>query len=120
MSTGCPVFVYIYSVEMLVGKLALLFVVPTMFIVFEYLQEKLRPAIRLLLTFHPEDFITALTRLQEACVVADLKMSDYGIAFDECEKFMHNAREVMGVMFTSDRIQISDTDIVNIYQESWR
>lgn len=28
--------------------------------------------------------------------VADLKMSDYGICFNEAEKFMRNAREVMG------------------------
>ena len=68
----------------------------------------------------PEDFITALTHLQEACGVADLKMSDYGIAFDEAEKFMRNAREVMGVMFTSDRVQMTDADIVRIYEESWR
>ena len=31
----------------------------------------------------PEDFIAALVRLQEACGVADLKMSDYGITPDE-------------------------------------
>ena len=52
----------------------------------------------------PEDFITALVRLQEACGVADLRMSDYGITRDECEKFMRNSREVMGIMYTSDRI----------------
>lgn len=68
----------------------------------------------------PEDFITALTLLQEACGVADLKMSDYGIYFNEAEKFMRNAREVMGVMFTSDRLQMTDADIVSIYEESWR
>ena len=68
----------------------------------------------------PEDFITALTRLQEACGVADLKMSDYGIALDECEKLMRNAREVMGIMFTSDRVQMSDAEIVDIYKESWK
>ena len=68
----------------------------------------------------PEDFLTALVRLQEACGVADLKMSDYGIAADECEKFMRNAREVMGVMFTSDRVQMADEDIVRMYRESYR
>ena len=67
-----------------------------------------------------EDFITALTRLQQACGVAELKMSDYGITYQEAEKFMHNAREVMGIMFTSDRIQMSDSDIVRIYEESWK
>lgn len=68
----------------------------------------------------PEDFITALVRLQEACGVADLKMSDYGIMPDEFEKFMHNTREVMGIMFTADRIQMSDEDIVQIFAESYR
>lgn len=68
----------------------------------------------------PEDFITALVHLQEACGVADLKMSDYGIMSDEFEKFMHNTREVMGIMFTADRVQMSDEDIVQIFAESYR
>lgn len=68
----------------------------------------------------PEDFITALVRLQEACGVADLKMSDYGIMSDEFEKFMRNTREVMGIMFTADRVQMSDEDIVQIFAESYR
>jgi alcohol dehydrogenase len=67
----------------------------------------------------PEDFITALVRLQEACGVADLKMSDYGIA-PEFETFMHNTREVMGVMFAADRVQMSDEDIVRIFAESYK
>ena len=67
-----------------------------------------------------EDFLTALTRLQEACGVADLKMSDYGITPDEFETLMRNTREVMGVMFTSDRVQMSDEDIVNVYRESYK
>nr|WP_276865100.1 iron-containing alcohol dehydrogenase [Mediterranea massiliensis] len=68
----------------------------------------------------PEDFLTALTRLQEACGVADLKMSDYGITPDEFETLMRNTREVMGIMFTSDRVQMTDEDIVNVYQESYK
>ena len=68
----------------------------------------------------PEDFLTALTRLQEACGVADLKMSDYGIQPDEFEKLMRNSREVMGVMYTSDRVQMSDEDIVNVYAQSYK
>lgn len=68
----------------------------------------------------PEDFITALVRLQEACGVADLKMSDYGIAPDEFEKFMRNTREVMGIMFTADRVQMSDEDIVQIFAASYK
>ncbi|WP_308550637.1 iron-containing alcohol dehydrogenase [uncultured Parabacteroides sp.] len=68
----------------------------------------------------PEDFIIALVRLQEACGVADLKMSDYGITPDEFEKFMHNTREVMGIMFTADRVQMSDEDIIQIFVKSYR
>ncbi len=68
----------------------------------------------------PEDFLTALARLQEACGVADLKMSDYGITPDEFETLMRNSREVMGVMFTSDRVQMSDEDIVEIYRQSYK
>lgn len=70
--------------------------------------------------YKPEDFLTALTRLQEACGVADLKMSDYGIVPEEFETLMRNTREVMGVMFTSDRVQMSDADIVNVYEESYK
>ena len=68
----------------------------------------------------PEDFLTALGRLQEACGVADLKMSDYGITPAEFETLMRNTREVMGVMFSSDRIQMSDEDIVEVYRQSYR
>ncbi len=68
----------------------------------------------------PEDFITALVRLQEACGVADLKMSDYGITPDEFETFMCNTRDVMGIMFTGDRVQMSDEDIVRIFAESYK
>lgn len=68
----------------------------------------------------PEDFLTALTRLQEACGVADLKMSDYGITPDEFETLARNTREVMGVMFTSDRVQMTDEDIVGIYRQSYK
>lgn len=70
--------------------------------------------------YKPEDFLTALTRLQETCGVADLKMSDYGIVPEEFETLMRNTREVMGVMFTSDRVQMSDADIVNVYEESYK
>lgn len=68
----------------------------------------------------PEDFLTALTRLQKACGVADLKMSDYGIKPDELETLMRNSREVMGIMYTSDRVKMSDEDIVNVYKESYK
>ena len=47
-------------------------------------------------------------------------MSDYGITPDEFETLMRNTSEVMGVMFTSDRVQMTDEDIVNVYKESYK
>lgn len=68
----------------------------------------------------PMDFIVALTRLQEACGVADLKMSDYGITPDEFEDMAHNARSAMGFLFEADPLPLSVEDCVEIYRASWR
>lgn len=68
----------------------------------------------------PEDFLTALRHLQEACGVAELKMSDYGIALDECMTLAVNARETMGSLFEVDRVPLSDADCANIYKASYR
>lgn len=44
----------------------------------------------------PEDFITALVKLQEACGVANLKMSDYGFSSDESMTLAKGARSMQG------------------------
>ena len=68
----------------------------------------------------PEDFLTALKELQEACGVADLKMSDYGITPDEFETMAINAKETMGGLFNSDRKQLTTEDCVKIYKDSYK
>lgn len=68
----------------------------------------------------PEDFITALVNLQEACGVADLKMSDYGITPDEFSKMAKNARDTLGVNFDNDPIMLTEEDCIAIYQDSYR
>ena len=68
----------------------------------------------------PEDFITALTELQEACGVADLKMSDYGIKPDEFMELAKNARETMGILFDCDPAETTDEEIAGIYERSYR
>lgn len=68
----------------------------------------------------PMDFITALSRLQEECGVAELKMSEYGITPEEFEKFATNAKQTMGFLFTCDRVALSDADCVAIYRNSYR
>ncbi|MDR0961463.1 MAG: iron-containing alcohol dehydrogenase [Mediterranea sp.] len=68
----------------------------------------------------PQDFITALVRLQEACGVADLKMSDYGIQPSEFLTLAKNAKSAMGSLFECDRIELSDEDCVAIYQAAYK
>lgn len=68
----------------------------------------------------PMDFITALTRLQQDCGVAELKMSDYGFTPDEFEPLARNARDTMGGLFLSDPLPLSIEDCVEIYKASFR
>lgn len=67
-----------------------------------------------------EDFLTMLTRLQEACGVTDLKMSDYGIQPEEFAGMVQNARDTLGPNFLNDPCQFSDEDCIAIYQKSYR
>jgi len=68
----------------------------------------------------PEDFITALVKLQEACGVADLKMSDYGFTKDECMTLAINARETMGGLFLANPCELNDQDCAGIFEKSYR
>ena len=67
----------------------------------------------------PMDFITALTKLQEDCGVADLKMSDYGMVPQEFETMANNALSSMGFLFTCDRYTLTAEDCVSIYQNAY-
>lgn len=67
-----------------------------------------------------QDFITALTALQEACGVADLKMSDYGMEKSECMTLAVNARETMGGLFLANPCPLSDEDCAKIFEKSYR
>lgn len=68
----------------------------------------------------PEDFLTALTKLQEDCGVADLKMSDYGIMPDEFDKLATNARETMGGLFEANPCEMTHEDCVEVFRKSYR
>lgn len=68
----------------------------------------------------PKDFITALVKLQEACGVADLKMSDYGITTDEFMTLAVNARETMGGLFLANLCPMSDEECAGIFEKSYR
>ena len=68
----------------------------------------------------PEDFITALVRLQKACGVSELKMSEYGFKKDECIKLAVNARETMGGLFLANPCELNDEDCAEIFEKSYR
>lgn len=68
----------------------------------------------------PEDFITALVKLQEDCGVADLKMSDYGIDKSECMTLAINARETMGGLFLANPCEMTDKDCAGVFEKSYR
>ena len=68
----------------------------------------------------PEDFITALVRLQEACGVADLKMSDYGFCPDESMTLAKGARSMQGGLFLANPCEITDEDCAAIFNKSYR
>lgn len=68
----------------------------------------------------PEDFITALVKLQEDCGVDGLKMSDYGIEKSECMTLAVNARETMGGLFLANPCEMSDEDCAGIFEKAYR
>ncbi|MGO0904449.1 iron-containing alcohol dehydrogenase [Clostridioides difficile] len=66
-----------------------------------------------------EDFITALTKLQEACGVADLKMSDYGITPGDFNLIAKSARETMGGLFAANPCEMTHEDCVKVLKKSY-
>ncbi len=68
----------------------------------------------------PEDFISALRELQEACGVSQLKMSDYNIDKNNFKKYALHAMDIMGGLFKMDRVQLSVEDVVEILEKSYQ
>lgn len=68
----------------------------------------------------PQDFVDALVKLQEACGVADLKMSEYGFSKDECMTLAVNARETMGGLYAANPCEMTDEDVAGIFERSYR
>lgn len=65
-------------------------------------------------------FITALEKLQKACGVDNLKMSDYGVKRCEMDKLATTAKETMGGLFDLDVYHLTHEDTVNILQEAYK
>ena len=68
----------------------------------------------------PEDFISALVKLQEDCGVADLKMSDYGFTPDEFMTLAKGARSMQSGLFLANPCEMTDMDCARIFEQSYR
>lgn len=62
----------------------------------------------------------ALTALQKACGVDNIKLSDYGVKYAELDKYAKNARETMGGLFAGDCVPLRDADVLSILQKSYQ
>lgn len=68
----------------------------------------------------PSDFIDALKVLQKGCGVHHIKLSEFGIIPEDFTKFLQNARDTMGGLFTLDPHPITDDEILNIFEKSYK
>lgn len=65
-------------------------------------------------------FVKALTDLQIACGVHDIKMSDYGIKPEEIQALAENSRSTMGGLFNMDRYKLSLEETVEIMKTAYK
>lgn len=68
----------------------------------------------------PEDFITALRKLQEDCGVSNLKMSEYGFKKSESMTLAKGARSMQGGLFEANPCETADEDIAAMFDKSYR
>ncbi|MCE8836025.1 iron-containing alcohol dehydrogenase, partial [Phocaeicola vulgatus] len=68
----------------------------------------------------PSDFIDALITLQKECKVHSIKLSEFGIQSEDFPKFLQNARDTMGGLFTLDPRPITDEEILHIFKNSYK
>jgi len=68
----------------------------------------------------PEAFRRALIKLQKACGVDQLKMSDYRIRKDQIPQLAQNAWDTMGGLFEVDPVRLSLEDTIAIMDRAYR
>ena len=68
----------------------------------------------------PHDFVTALTRLMEACHVDGLAMSEWGIDHAELPAIAENAVTTNDALFAHDPVALTATDVTEILEKSYR
>lgn len=68
----------------------------------------------------PSDFIKALICMQRECGVYNMKLSDWGVPKEDFPKMVNNAREAMGALFRLDPHILTDSEIFDIYEKSYK
>jgi alcohol dehydrogenase len=68
----------------------------------------------------PKAFITALLKLQKACKVDVLKMSDFGIKMEEIPTLAENAYHAMGGLFNVDCAPLAMQDTIAILKSAYK
>ncbi|MEI8132186.1 MAG: iron-containing alcohol dehydrogenase [Leptolinea sp.] len=68
----------------------------------------------------PKAFVKALLKLQKACGVDQLKMSDHGITLAEIPLLAENAHQAMGGLFSVDCYTLSMAETIEIMQGAFR
>ena len=68
----------------------------------------------------PAAFITALLKMQKACGVDQLKLSEYGIEESQIPGIAANAWDTMGGLFDVDPSQLSMKDTEEIIKKAYR
>lgn len=68
----------------------------------------------------PEDFITALVKLQEDCGVADLRMSDFGFTLDESMTLAKGAKSMQGGLFDANPCEMTVKECAEIFEKSYK
>jgi len=68
----------------------------------------------------PAAFLTALIKMQKACGVDRLKMSDYGITKEEIPGLAKKAWDTMGGLFNVDPVLLSLEDTVGIMEKAFK
>jgi alcohol dehydrogenase len=67
-----------------------------------------------------EGFLVALEKLKKACGVSDLKMSDYGIQFNELPKMAQNSHDTMAGLYEMDRKSLSMKESLDIMEKAYK
>jgi alcohol dehydrogenase len=65
-------------------------------------------------------FVKGLLKLQKACGVENLKMSEFGIKMDEISTLAENAHNAMGGLFTVDPYTLSMDETKRIIKNAYK